>query len=385
MTQRAAAAIFLLSSTLAFAGASPAEPPRPRVALVLSGGSALGIAHVGVIRELEKAGIPIDMVLGTSMGSVVGGLYAAGYSPDAMESFVVGLDWNTLFSERRESAGDRYDHLKRERFPFALGFDKHGLHLGQGLLQGQNVLSLLTSMTLHILPIRDFDALPVPYRAVAADILSGEKVVFSAGSIAEAIRSSMSIPGLFRPYEAQGHLLVDGGIADNMPVDEARAMGADIVIAVESRGHLARSAGQLRSGLAITNQTMGLFIEENMRPSRAGADLLIKPDLTGYTTASYADAEALIRRGEAAGQAMSAEIAALASRIASTRKLPLPEDQSNRRAMRAPPILTRIEVEAPSAADQAVARAAFEASARHEARGELREGGDRFSLRDRRL
>ncbi len=360
MTERAVVAACLLFAALSLAGAQAAGgAPRPRVALVLSGGSALGIAHVGVIRELEKAGIPIDMVLGTSMGSLVGGLYAAGYSPDALRSFVTGLDWNALFTERRETPGDRYDSLKRDRFPLRLGFDRNGLHMGMGLLQGQNVLALLTVATLHVLPIRDFDSLPVPYRSVAADILTGEKVVFSGGSIAEAMRASMSIPGLFRPYEAQGHLLVDGGIADNMPVDEARKMGADIVIAVESRGRIARNAEQLKSAIAITNQTMGLFIEENMRPSRAGADLLIRPDLAGYNTASYAEADALIARGEAAAQAMGAEIAALASRIAATRPLAAPEAQANRRAMRDPPVLDRIEVEAPTKAGEDIARAAF--------------------------
>jgi NTE family protein len=360
MSERPAFAALLLCAAIPFAAASPAAGQAgPRVALVLSGGSALGIAHVGVIRELENAGIPIDMVLGTSMGSLVGGLYAAGYSPDRMESFVAGIDWNEMFSERRESPGDRYDHLKRERFPFALGFDKGGLHIGQGLLRGQNVLALLTEMTLHVLAVRDFDELPVPYRAVAADILTGEKVVFSSGSIAQAMRASMSIPGIFRPYEAQGHLLVDGGIVDNMPVDEARAMGADIVIAVESRAHIARESGQLKSGIAITNQTMGLFIEENMVPARAGADLLIAPDLAGFNTASYAEAEALVRRGELAARAMGTEITALASRIASSRSLVAPQDQANRRAMRAPPILARVQVEAPTPADEALARAAF--------------------------
>lgn len=360
MNLRRALAAFLACAAASLALAAPADgTPRPRIALVLSGGSALGIAHVGVIRELEKAGIPIDMVLGTSMGSLVGGLYAAGYSPDAMESFVTGLDWNGLFSERRDTPGDRYDHLKRERYPFAVGFDRQGIHMGQGLLQGQNVLALLTSMTLHVLEVRDFDHLPVPYRAVAADILTGEKVVFSSGSIAEAMRASMSIPGLFRPYQTQGHELVDGGIADNMPVDEARAMGADIVIAVESRGRLAESPRQLKSSLAITNQTMDLFIEENMRRSRASADLLIRPDLSGFNRASYSEAEALIRRGESAAASASAEISALAARIAATRPLVAPEEQANRRAMRDAPVLARLEVEAPGAADEAVARAAF--------------------------
>jgi len=190
---------------------SPALP-KPRVAVVLSGGSALGLAHVGVLQVIERAGIPIDMILGTSMGSIVGGLYAAGYTPEQLESIVTKIDWTTVFSERRDSPGDRYDWLKRERFPLRIGFDRNGISLGAGLLEGQNVLSLFTELTLHDLAVRDFDKLPVPYRAVAADLLSGEKVVISHGSLADAMRASMSIPGIFRPYEIDGRTVVDGGL-----------------------------------------------------------------------------------------------------------------------------------------------------------------------------
>jgi NTE family protein len=336
-----------------------AAPEKPRVALVLSGGSALGIAHIGVIRELERAGIPIDMVLGTSMGALVGGLYASGYSPDKMEEIIVGLDWSRYFAERRRAPSDRYLDEKHMRFPLSFGFDGKKPLASRGLIKGQNLLNLFSSLTLHVLPVRNFDDLPVPYRAVAADILTGERVVFSSGSIAEAMRASMSIPGVFSPYEIDGRSLVDGGIVDNMPVDIAREMGADIVIAVESRQGAAKDAASLDSTLKITSQTMNLFIEENMRPSRKNADLYIHPNLKGYGSMSFADAKALISRGEEAAVAREPDIRALAERIAASRKLVTPAEEPNRRAMRDPPFLDRLEVEAPSPADEANARNSF--------------------------
>lgn len=346
-------------ATIAAASAAATIAAKPRVALVLSGGSALGIAHVGVIRELERAGIPIDMVIGTSMGSIVGGLYAAGYSPDRMEAIVSGLDWSRYFMERRNAPADRYLNAKHERFPVNFGLDGRKLHLNSGLIKGQHILSLFSSLTLHVLPTRSFDDLPVPYRAVAADIVTGEKVVFSSGSIAEAMRASMSIPGIFSPYEIDGRSLVDGGIADNMPVDVARGMGADIVIAVECRRRSPKSASELGSGLAITNQTINLFVEENMRPSRESADLLIRPDLAPYTSVSFADAAALVAKGEAGARACGPAIRALAERIAATRPLVVPDGEPNRRAMRDPPVMDRLEIDAPSPADEAVARSVF--------------------------
>ena len=343
----------------AFAAPGAGYRPGPRVALVLSGGSALGIAHVGVIRELEKAGIPIDMVLGTSMGSLVGGLYAAGYSPDQLATIVEGIDWRMIFSESRDSLGGNYEDQKRQRFPLGFGFNAEGIHMGRGLFKGQNILTLLTTLSLHALTIRDFDALPLPFRAVAADILSGERVVFSSGSLAEAMRASISIPGLFRPYVIDGRSLVDGGIVDNMPVDLAREMGADIVIAVESRPRLAGSDGELKSSLDISNQILNLYMEDNLKLSRLGADILIRPDLSGFTTSSYTASRRLIERGAAGTRAQSAEIAALAERIGQDRPLVRPEDQPNRKVMREPPVLAGLEVEASRPADAEIARSIF--------------------------
>ncbi len=333
--------------------------PRPRVALVLSGGSALGMAHAGVIEVIEDMGIPIDMVLGTSMGAIVGGLYAAGYSPAEMQDIVRGIDWVNLFSDRRENPGDRYRLVKDSRFPARLGFDRSGFHFGEGLLEGQNVLSFFTGLTLNLAGVEDFDSFPVPYRAVAADILTGEKVVFSRGSIAEAMRASMSIPGVFAPWEHGSHLLVDGGMVDNMPVDLARQMGADIVIAVESRVRGASSAAQLKSGVAVSAQTLELFIEENMRASRREADILIRPDLSPYTSASFAAANALIRKGREAALAMKPELEALAKRIEATRPLVKPDSEPNRAARRQPPLLSSLSVVGGSPDERATAATVF--------------------------
>lgn len=331
----------------------------PRVAVVLSGGSAFGIAHVGVLKVLEEEGVPIDMVLGTSMGSIVSGLYAAGYSPAEMESIVASQDWNAVFMDRRDSPGDSYDREKRRRYALGMGFDRSGLSMGSGLLEGQNILALFTQLTMHVLPVRSFDALPVPYRAVAAEVLSGDRVVFDSGSIAEAMRSSMSIPALFRPFEVNGELLVDGGIIDNMPVDLARSLGADIVIAVESRGAPVLDARELKSSVQIAAHTAGLLVDRNMRPNREAADLLIIPDLAAFTTASYDEAEALVRRGYEGADARRADIRALARKIAAARPLPSPDAQANRTAMRPLPQLAGIEVQGSTEARRDAVRERF--------------------------
>jgi NTE family protein len=333
--------------------------PKPRVAVVLSGGSALGLAHVGALKVIEQAGIPIDMIVGTSMGAIVGGLYAVGYSPDQLDSIVTKLNWTTVLSEQRDSLGDHYNLLKRQRFPFWIGFDSKGISLGAGLLEGQNVLSLLTELTLHDLNVRDFDKLPVPYRAVATDIMTGEKVVISRGSIADAMRASMSLPGIFRPYALDGRQLVDGGIADNMPVDVAREMGADIVIAVDSGAGRPTSADFLNSSVAITAQTLNLLIDQNMESARKNADLVITPDLHDFNMMSFGDVVRIVDQGKKGAEAKLPALREIAARIEKSRPLVTPEEQANRSAYRPLPQLTTVSAEGGTSSDQALARSVF--------------------------
>jgi NTE family protein len=326
------------------------------VAVVLSGGSAFGMAHVGVLEAIEAAGIPIDIVVGTSMGSIVGGMYAAGYSPAQMEALLVGLDWTAVFSDNRSSAGDRFQRRVRETWALRMGIEKGGLELGDGLIAGQSILTLFTTLTAHCLDAKSFDSFPVPYRAVAADLMTGEKVVIGRGSLAEAMRSSMSIPAVFRPYVLEGRTLVDGGMVDDLPVDVARQLGADIVIAVESRGPDPASPEDLKSPLAIAGQTANLMILQNLRPSREAADLFIKCDLHGFSTASYQAAARLIERGREAGRAAQGGLEALARRIAADRPLVQPGTEPNRAALVDPPVFASVRVEGAGGADADFAR-----------------------------
>ena len=326
---------------------------RPKIAVVLSGGSAFGIAHAGVLKKIEEAGIPIDMILGTSMGSIVGGLYASGYSPDAMQELISNIDWNTLFMDQKELPENMFERSVSSKYALRIGFDSKGPNIGQGLLEGQNILAFFTSRTIHMATMPRFDEYPVPYRAVAANILTGDKIVFTQGSIAEAMRSSMSIPVLFMPYDYQGQLLVDGGIVDNLPVDVAKHMGADIVIAVVSRGKAPDTLDELNSSVEIGSQTGNIFLMQNMKPNIEAADLVITPDLSNFTTASYAKAKEIIAQGEMAGDAAMPQLKALAERIAQTRPLVTPSNQENRKAFGPPPLFSSVRVEGGNAQDRA--------------------------------
>jgi len=363
---RVVSRLFCVCLLLGFAAASPAaadnirlQGAHPKIAVVLSGGSAFGIAHAGVLEKIEEAGIPIDMVLGTSMGSIVGGLYAAGYSPQAMQELISTIDWNALFMDSKELPQTMFERSVESMYALRIGFDSKGPNIGTGLLEGQNILSFFTSRTIHMAAQPNFDAFPVPYRSVAANILSGEKVVFDHGSLAEAMRSSMSIPVVFMPYEYDGQLLVDGGVLDNLPVDVAKQMGADIVIAVISRGKAPDSLDELNSSVEIASQTGNIFISQNMKPNVEAADLVITPDLHEFTTASYARAAQIIARGEEAGDAAMPQLRALAAKIAEQRALVAPSEQRNRTAFAPPPVVSSLRIEGGTTSDKDKIRKIF--------------------------
>lgn len=349
------ALLLILAMPAAIVSADPSAPgpqPAPKIAVVLSGGSAFGIAHAGVLKKIEEAGIPIDMILGTSMGSIVGGLYAAGYSPQAMQDLISDIDWNALFMDNSDRPEHLFHHSIESKYLARIGFDSKGLNIGTGLLEGQNILAFFTAQTIHMAGKPSFDAFPVPYRSVAADILTGQKVVFDHGSLAEAMRCSMSIPVVFMPYEYKGRLLVDGGIVDNLPVNLARQIGADIVIAVISRGRRPSSLDELNSSVEIASQTGNIFISQNMEPNIQAADLVIMPDLGDFTTASYARAKEIIVQGEKAGDSAMPDLRELARKISATRPLVMPENQPNRKALADPPLVASIRVEGVSAEER---------------------------------
>ncbi|MEJ3575743.1 patatin-like phospholipase family protein [Pseudomonas fragi] len=294
-----------------------AEAARPKVGLVLSGGAARGLAHVGVLKALEEQGIHIDAIAGTSMGAVIGGLYASGYKIDELEKLALGIDWKEALSDAPEREDvpfrrkqDDRDFLVKQKLSFR---DDGSLGLPLGVIQGQNLALLLESLLAHSSDIRDFDKLPIPFRAVATDIVNGEKVVFRKGHLPQVIRASMSIPAVFAPVEINGQLLVDGGMVDNIPVDVAREMGVDMVIVVDI-GTPLRGRKQLNTVFDILNQSITLMTRSNSEVQLASLkpdDILIQPALASYGTTDFGRALDIINAGYRATQVMEKRLAGL--------------------------------------------------------------------------
>jgi NTE family protein len=294
------------------------EATRPKIGLALSGGGARGAAHIGVLRVLEEQHVPIDYIAGTSMGAMIGGLYAAGVSVDVLEHMMQEVDWGDASNDliRRQDRSfrrKRDDDLYLVRAAPGIS-DKGQILFPAGLVQGQKIDLMLKSFTSAVAQVHDFDQLRIPFRAVAADIVTGEEVVLSKGDLATAIRASMSIPAVLAPVEIDGRLLVDGGVAANLPIDAVRAMGADIVIAVDVTTALAPRE-QLTSVLAIADQLTTLLTRRNsqeqietLKPS----DILITPDLGDITFTEFARAPEALERGLNTARSQAGLLAGLA-------------------------------------------------------------------------
>ncbi|CAG2145703.1 Outer membrane protein assembly factor BamA [Cupriavidus yeoncheonensis] len=298
----------------------PAVPPpglgRPRICLVLSGGGARGAAHIGVLKVLEEMRVPVDCIAGTSMGSLVGGAYASGMAPGDMETLVAGLSTAKIFKERPPRQDltvrrklDDYTNL----FTPEIGIKDGKIQLPKGAVSGVQLETVLRQLA-KVPGYRDFDRLPIPYRAVATDLVAGTPVVFSKGELAQVMRASMSVPGAVAPAEYEGHLLVDGGLTDNMPVDVARTMGADIVIAVNLGTPLMRR-DELNSILGVTGQMLNILTEQNVRSSLAllkPTDVLILPELGDFSASDFDHLTNTIPIGEAAARKVADRLAPLA-------------------------------------------------------------------------
>lgn len=257
---------------------------RPRTCLVLGGGGARGAAHIGLLRVLERERVPVDCVVGTSMGAIVGGMYAAGYRADEIEAILEGIDWSDVLHDRtprEQRSVRRKDEDLRRLGGIELGIRNGRIALPQGVIQGQRLELLLRRLMLPTWQVEHFDDLPIPFRAVAADIVAGEKVVFDRGELAMAIRASMSVPGAFAPIRIDERLLVDGGVLDNVPIDEARKLGAERLI-VSRVGSPLADEEHLDSPLAISQQTARMLMKRIVEAQIATLgpdDLLIAPQL----------------------------------------------------------------------------------------------------------
>ena len=286
--------LVLAFSWLAVVSASGGQEPaeRPSIGLCLAGGGARGGAHIGVLKVLEEMRVPVDYITGTSIGSIVGGLYASGMSPAAMDSAVLSVDWFSIFDDAPERRLANFRRREEDRLPyfdFEVGIGKDGLALPGGLVTGQKLLFLLRKLTLHTIGIDDFNDLPIPFRAVAANLEDGSMVVLDRGQLADAMRASMAIPGMFTPYRVDGEILVDGGILRNVPYDVVKAMGADIVIVVDVTEPLS-DLERDPSLQGVVKQTMKLAIVINSMASLTELtddDLLLVPDLAGIGVENF--------------------------------------------------------------------------------------------------
>jgi len=277
---------------------SSAPRPRPKIGLALEGGGAMGLAHIGVLKWFEEHHIPVDYVAGTSMGGLVGGFYATGMTPDELKTLIDGMDWRKILSDRTPYEDLAFRRKEDQRaYPNSLIFGlRDGLSLPAGLNAGHHIGLLIDRVTLPYDEVPSFDALPVPFRCVATDLVSKKPYVFKDGSLAVALRATMSIPGAFSPVHDGKAVFVDGGLLDNLPTDVVRQMGAEIVIAV----HLESApveAKDIQSVFSVLNHSVSVVLEENELRSLEQADAVVSVPLTEFRTRDYAKSEQIMKRG----------------------------------------------------------------------------------------
>lgn len=330
--------LITLCSPSLMADNPPTDQPRkdrPKVGLVFSGGGAKGMAHIGVLKVIEEAGIPIDYVVGTSIGSIIGGIYALGYTADDMDSIVRSQDWNTLIRDQVERKNFSYqDKEDRDRYLFSLTFmNRAGLteqaELGKGrnrgllrnmpsaVVEGQNIDQLFTKLSVGYQDDIDFNTLPIPFACVAVDLNTKEEVVWHSGSIVTAIRSSMSIPAFFAPVRVGDRYLIDGGMVNNLPVDVVRQMGADYVITVDLH--------QFKKPREETDQTLpemlgtmlSMMNGEKYQSGLRNSDIIIAPNTSNFGILSFDDRSvaALIDSGQVAGERVLPQLQSLAQHL----------------------------------------------------------------------
>ncbi len=300
---------------------------RPKIGLVLSGGGAKGAAHVGVIRVLEEYGIPIDYITGTSFGSLVGALYTSGYTPDEMEEIILTMDWDSFkgdqLAREHSSIVAKGQH---EKYFLSLGLDEdYNLKFPKGVFTGTDFYLKLKSLLWRTEGITDFDDLPIPYRAVSTNLNTGERYVVGEGDLAKAAFMSMAIPTILDPVEEGGEFYVDGGLVQNLPVQEVLEMGADIVIAVDITAD-ATVITDDSTLLEVIDKMTTYRSEEQFKLATELADILIVPDVKDHSTADFTGLEALISKGETETRKYEKELRELGGR--STGRSELPERKS---------------------------------------------------------
>ncbi len=275
-------------------------PKDPKIGLVLSGGGAKGFAHIGVLKVIDSLGVKIDHIAGTSMGAIIGALYASGYSGKQLDSIFKNTDFDKLINDVfPRSTKSLYQREQTERYAFSLPFDKFKITLPSALSKGQNVYNLLYQLMLHQSTTKDFEKLPIPFFCIATDIETGESLIFDKGNLAEAVTASGALPSFFEPVTINDRILIDGGVTNNFPVEELRAKGMDIIIGVDVQDGL-KDREHLKSALGILMQINNFRTINTMSSKAPLTDIYIKPDVTNYSLLSFDKGYSIIASGEKA-------------------------------------------------------------------------------------
>ncbi len=289
------------------------EKKDMKIGLVLSGGGAKGLAHIGALKVIEEAGIQIDYIGGSSMGAIVGALYASGYSASQLDSIFHEINFDILIQDEvPRSAKTFYEKEETEKYVLTLPFDDFKISFPSGLSKGQNIYNLMSRLTLHLGNFQDFSEMPIPFFCIASDIETGEEVILESGSLAKAVSASGAIPSVFSPVRIDGKLLTDGGVTNNYPVSELRERGADIIIGVDVQDSLA-DRKQLRSVFDILTQINNFRTISDMRKKIKLTDLYIKPDITKFNVLSFDKGSAIIDSGETAARKKMTQLKLIAA------------------------------------------------------------------------
>lgn len=292
------------SATIQAQSENETQETEFKIGLALSGGGAKGFAHIGVLKVLEEAGIEVDVVTGTSMGAVVGGLYAIGYSTDELEDIALNTDWNELFNETRPRKYQSiFQNQNNERLIFSVPYESGTVSLPRGLVQGQKISLLLNELTLPYHQVTNFRELPIPFACVVTNLETGEGVHVDSGYLPEVIRASTAIPSVFKPVAMNDSLYIDGGVIRNIPATDARKLGASFVISSDVSEPIL-PADSLRSFIDIMVQSVGFSREKSNIIERKESDLLISPNMKSYSTFDFNKAKEIIAEGEKAARAV---------------------------------------------------------------------------------
>jgi NTE family protein len=286
----------------------------PKIGLVLSGGGAKGMAHIGALKVIEEAGVKIDFIGGTSMGAIVGGLYASGYSALELDSIFRTTDFNQIIQDNFPRGNKAYyDKEDAERYALSLPFDNFRITFPKGISSGQNIYNELVKLMYHVRNVEDFNGLPIPFFCMATDVVEGSEVLINKGYLPEAVLASGAFPSLFEPEELDGKTLIDGGVLNNYPIEEIRALGADIVIGVDVQ-HSLRDKEALKSASDILLQINNYRTVSAMKEKAGLTDIYIKPDMEDYSVIDFDKIDTIISLGENAAQSKLSELRALSDK-----------------------------------------------------------------------